>query len=111
MMHYSIKTLADMLFDHCVPFEVTTDADGNENNQIWYPSKENKVCDVICHKYSYGYEQGLLEIMGLLTEKESEIDSVAGWLTPEDVFERIWRHWVKNHTRVLITMKDEENDY
>lgn len=110
-MHYSIKTLADMLFDYCIPFEVTTDADGNENNQIWYPSKENNVCDVICHKYSYGYEQGLLEIMGLLTENESEIDSVAGWLTPEDVFERIWRHWTKNYTQVLIIMKDEESDY
>ena len=106
-MHYSIKTLANMLFDHNIPFEVTTDAEGNENNQIWYPSREKSVCDVICHKYSYGYECGLLEMMGLTTTE----DDVDGYLTPEDVFERIWRHWVENHTRVLITMKDEESDY
>ena len=111
MTHPSIKTLADMLFDHCIPFELTTDAEGNERNQIWYPSKKNNVCDVICHRYSYGYERGLLEIMGLLTEEESEVDSVVGWLTAEDVFERIWRHWTKNHVRVLVTMKDEVDGY
>ena len=112
MTHPSIKTLADMLFDHCIPFELTTDAEGNEWNQIWYPSKKNNVCDVICHRYSYGHERGLLEMMGLTTEEEDKIYfGVVGYLTPEEAFERIWRHWTKNHVRVLVTMKDEVDGY
>lgn len=46
---------------------------------------------------SYGYGSGfdlgesndLIEIMGLLTPEEEEHDSVAGWLTAEEVFRRI----------------------
>lgn len=111
MTHYSIKRLADMLLDHSIPFELATDAMGNDKNQIWYPSRDKSVCDVICYDGTYGYEHGLLEIMGLLTEEESEIDSVVGWLTPEEVFERIWRHWSDNHEQVLVTMTDEDDNY
>ena len=89
MTHYSIKRLADMLLDHCVPFELTEDAEGNEKNQIWYPSEDKPICDVICHKYSYGGEEGYLEIMGL-TENE---DDVEGWLTAEQVFHRIYNDY------------------
>lgn len=110
-MTKEIGKLINLLFDHCVPFEVTTDAEGNKYNQVWYPSKEESVCNAICHKYSYGYENGLLEIMGLLTEEESKVDSVAGWLTAEDVFERIWRHWFDNHEQVLVTMTGEDDNY
>lgn len=112
MTHYSIKRLADMLLDHCVPFELTEDAEGNEKNQIWYPSEDKPICDVICHKHSYGYEQGLLEISGLTTKEEEEIFyGVRGWLTPEEVFERIWRHWFDNHEQVLVTMTSEDDGY
>lgn len=38
---------------------------------------------------SYGGHQDLLEIMGLLTEEESQYDSVVGYLTAQDVFDRI----------------------
>ena len=46
---------------------------------------------------SYGYGSGfdwdnpsdLIEIMGLLTPEEKEHNSVAGWLTAEEVFRRI----------------------
>lgn len=40
---------------------------------------------------SYGREKDLLEIMGLLTPEEQEVDSVVGFLTAENVFERIKR--------------------
>lgn len=112
MTHYSIKRLADMLLDHCVPFELTEDAMGNEKNQIWYPSKDKPICDVICHKYSYGHERGLLEMMGLTTKEEDEIYfGVVGYLTPEEAFECIWRHWFDNHEQVLVTMTSEDDDY
>ena len=42
---------------------------------------------------SYGYKDGLIEIMGLLTEEEREQDDVVGYLTPEEVFRRIKRDW------------------
>jgi hypothetical protein len=40
----------------------------------------------------YGSEDGLLEIMGLLTPEEEGWDEVRGWLTAEDVFSRI-KEW------------------
>lgn len=62
--------------------------------QICYPKGgEERVCSVIEQEGSYGNKVDLLEIMGLLTEKESEVDDVAGWLTAENVFSRIKKHW------------------
>ena len=60
-----------------------------------YPQKTNFICDVILHIGSYGKDEGLLEIMGLLTpwEKYHHGDSVIGWLTAENVFKRIKKDW------------------
>lgn len=52
-------------------------------NQIVSPNNEEWHWDVICHVGSYGYSQGLLEI-GYRDKGEVE-----GWLTAEDVIERI----------------------
>ena len=38
---------------------------------------------------TYGYEDDKIEIMGLLTPEEEEYNSVAGWLTADEVFQRI----------------------
>lgn len=96
-MTSAIKKLSDMLTAANIPYELTTDAEGNSNNQLWYPNRENNIMDAICHKYSYGGDEGLIEIMGLLTEEEAEYDDVIGYLTPEDVFERITQHYHSNH--------------
>ena len=85
-MKREIERLVKMLEVVSIPFELTDDVMGNSNNQIWYPNHDGKICDVICHKYSYGGNDGYLEIMGL-TENE---DSVEGWLTAEQVFCRIY---------------------
>lgn len=61
--------------------------------QICYPEDgENRVCSIILHSGSYGREQGLLEIMGLLKPDEEQCDDVVGYLTADDVFERIKAH-------------------
>ena len=61
--------------------------------QICYPEDgENRVCSIVLHSGSYGREQGLLEIMGLLKPDEEECDDVVGYLTADDVFERIKAH-------------------
>lgn len=62
---------------------------GKDFHQICVPSRTNCEFDVICHQGSYGYEEGLLEIMGLLTEEEMEEDRVLGYLSAEDVIKRI----------------------
>ena len=45
--------------------------------------------DAICQKCSYGYEQGLLEIMGTIVDEEKVGDTVEGYLTADDVIQRI----------------------
>lgn len=61
--------------------------------QICYPEDgDGRICSIILHSGSYGREQGLLEIMGLLKSDEEACDDVAGYLTAEDVFERIKAH-------------------
>ena len=47
---------------------------------------KNVIWDAICHYGSYGYEEGLLEVMG---EKLIGHDDVEGYLTAEDVIELI----------------------
>lgn len=47
--------------------------------------------DAICHKGSYGYTDGLLEIAGSLVDIEKDGDSVVGYLTAQDVIDRIER--------------------
>lgn len=62
---------------------VVCDADGN---WLW---------DAVCHQYSYGGNQGLIEVMEqtdqnyVLTEEERECDDVIGYLTAEDIIKRL----------------------
>lgn len=61
--------------------------------RLAYLVGEDVVCSVIEHRMSYGQEADRLEIMGLLTaEEEQTYGDVLGWLTAEDVFERIKAH-------------------
>ena len=87
-MMTEMTTLIDMMNSANIPYELTTDCCGNENGQLWYPSCHNNICDVICHEFSYGGPEGLLEIMGLVDDDCG--DDVEGWLTAENVFARIY---------------------
>lgn len=82
-----IKALCNMLLMAGIPFSFQT---FDEGYQVCYPNTIDTVCSIICHKYSYGHENGLLEIMGLV---EIEDDEVEGYLTAEEVFKRIQNHW------------------
>ena len=44
--------------------------------------------DAICQRGSYGWEDGLLEVMGEPVVKPEDGDSVCGWLTADEVIER-----------------------
>lgn len=80
--------LINLLIKAKIPFEVTEMVD---TPQVWYPSEDICICDVICHSGSYGHEKGLLEIMGLTADS----DDVEGYLTAEEVFERIQEDFAK----------------
>jgi hypothetical protein len=60
---------------------------------IHYPEWDNGVCSVIEHDGSYGHDEDLLEICGLLTDEELEFDRVCGHLTANEVFKRIEKHF------------------
>ena len=59
-------------------------------HQICVPveDQERREWDAICQRGSYGYEEGLIEIMGSIVS-ENDGDSVAGYLTADDVIKRI----------------------
>lgn len=90
-----IFKLKDMLERAKIPFKFSELMGGYH---IVYPADGGEcICSVIEHDGSYGREKDLLEIKGLLTELEEETleDDVLGYLTAEDVFQRIKNHWEK----------------
>lgn len=62
-------------------------------------NNEKRIISIVQGYGTYGEEDDLLEIMGLLTEEEEKIDSVTGYLTAEDVFNRIVKYF-KNKSEV-----------
>lgn len=58
-----------------------------------FDKHHDRIVSIIQSFGSYGREKDLLEIMGLLTEEESKCDSVAGWLTAENVMKRIKKYF------------------
>lgn len=89
-----IFKLKSMLEENHIPFEWIEHNDLRNGYQICYPEKDEKrVCSVIEHSFSYGSQEDLLEIQGLLTADEEKWDSVLGNLTADDVFQRILSHW------------------
>lgn len=49
------------------------------NQIIVYDENDERLWDAICHYGSYGYEQGLIEIYGVIC------DDVVGYLTADDI--------------------------
>lgn len=89
--YQEILKLAKMLRENDIPHTLDRLCDGW---QVVYYKNGEPVADAIEHRYSYGNGEDLLEIMGLLTSEEKEHDSVLGYLTAEDVFERIKKHYM-----------------
>ena len=94
-----IIKLHNMMEEAGTPHTFERDFDGW---QLCYPIKrpsEECIMDAIQKRGSYGADNDLLEIMGLLTPEEAEEDSVVGYLTAEDVFQRIKKHWESKEKR------------
>lgn len=88
-----IFKLKDMLESAKIPFDFSELHGGYH---IVYPADGSEcICSVIEHDGSYGRTKDLLEIQGLMTKEELEEtqDTVLGYLTAEEVFQRIEKHW------------------
>ena len=91
-----IDKLSEMLDAAGIPHE---DRPWLGGKQVNYPSCDNQVCDAILNPYSYGHEEGLLEIMGLVKKRKTG-DSVEGYLTAEEVFRRIRIHYRRHKNKM-----------
>ena len=61
-----------------------------DRHQINVFSKSgHKIWDAICQRGSYGYRQGLLEVMGNPVVRREDGDRVRGCLTAQDVIDRL----------------------
>ena len=103
-----IIRLHEMLNEANIPHKVV-------ENRIMYPSYQiviekdgTKLCDAVYFDGSYGYEEGLIEIMGGLTEDEREIDEVLGHLTADEVFKR-FKYCYENNTSLYKEVLENEN--
>lgn len=87
-----IEELAKLLDEAKVPYT---------RNPIWDGEqiRIGALCDAVCHNFSYGNEDDLLEIMGAVTEEEGEYSGVLGFLTPEEVAKR-FEYCYRNNTSV-----------
>ena len=92
--HTEIKRLAEMLNNAQIPFFMRDVIDGY---QILYGDDDDFICSAVEYGHTYGADEDLIEIMGLLTPEELEEDEVVGYLTAEDVFNRISNHWKATH--------------
>ena len=92
-MYTEILKLKEMLEKAKIPF--VWDSKCLDGFHLIYSIDGEVVCSVVEFTGSYGASRDLLEIMGLMTEKEEQEtgDIVLGWLTAEDVFNRIKTHW------------------
>ena len=54
---------------------------------VVYDEAGNYLWDAICHRGSYGYERGLLEIMGSIVQGAD--GDVEGWLTAQEIINRL----------------------
>ena len=79
-----------------------------EHYQICYPSYKKRVLSAIEGFSTYGEVNDLIEIMGLLTPEEEKDDEVVGWLTAEDVFNRIKKHYEKERMNNDICLNENK---
>lgn len=83
-----LDKLEEYLKKNNIPYKRVDE--GMRRHQILVPEEyPNAEWDAICQLGSYGYEDGLLEIMGDLVDEEKDGDTVVGYLTAEDVVKRI----------------------
>lgn len=93
-----ILRLEKMLTDAGIGHRMERMADGW---RLEYPAPPGKrVCTAVEYTGSYGASIDRLELIGLLNHDERKgKNSMVGWLTAENVFDRIRRDWERRKKR------------
>lgn len=89
--YQEILKLHVMLLDKSIPHVIERALDGWHISYPWV-GKE-RVLSAVEFKGTYGAEQDLIEIMGLLTPRRISYGFRKGYLTAENAFDRIKRHY------------------
>ena len=87
-----LDKLEKYLIEHGFDYErIDEDVDDiiNRHQIIVYDKKGTRQWDAICHFGSYGYKDGMLEVMGRPVVKNTDYDSVVGHLSAVDVIRRL----------------------
>jgi len=72
-----------------IEYERVDDVGIMERHQLIVYKDGERIWDAICQRGSYGYERGLLEVMGDSVVMPEDGDSVCGYLTAQDVIDRL----------------------
>ena len=93
-----MNKLIKLLCANNIPFEVYSfpafsSVNGDFGIQIFSPSLADNHIDAVCHWGTYGYEQGLIEIMSIREE------DVVGWLTAEEALPYFVAAQDDNHSK------------
>ena len=99
--YQDIILLEKMLTKAGIPHNMDRAKDGW---RLIYPSHgaRNIVCSVIEYTGSAGYQMDRLEIVRLLNRNERKFGIAVGWLTAENVFDRIQQDWERRKKRVKV---------
>ena len=118
-----LDILTQYLKDHNIPFE-RYDCDKDcelgkdceladkctfhiDRHQICVPNQQYILWDVICQEWSYGYRDGLLEAYGDIVEVD---DAVEGYLTAQDIIERIEKRQYSMDTISAWLLSEMQNE-
>lgn len=106
MEHKEIKKLHKLLTEEGIPHDFAPhDAGGyrisyfgnkdipEAKYDIYHSHILEAICSAIETPKSLGNEEDKIEISGLLSSEERDHDFILGYLTAENVFERIKTHW------------------
>lgn len=95
-----------------IPAEIAESSYLFEGYQVCYPGfdSEKMICSAVTSFASYGHEYGLIEIMGLLTPEEGDEGRVKGYLTAEEVFARIEKHWRESKNDNVVVFEGRKED-
>ena len=93
-MYNEIFKLCKMLDDEGLEYIFRNRSRYYTHYQILLTDKVgNVIVSIIQGKLTYGGTENKLEIMGLLTPEEAEMDEVVGYLSAEEVYKRIMNYY------------------
>jgi len=84
-----IDKLDEYLKEHSYNYDHIIDSPQalKTNQIIVYDDNGDRAWDAVCNIGSYGFAQGLLEVMGKAVVRVD--DEVEGWLTADEIIERL----------------------